>query len=93
MLKVALYEGVELPDRDEYSLHIQCGPYRMNSKLAKCENSRAVWNEYLPDLVIRGSTNEDDIYDVIMYLATSENHSDRICFKRIKAKTILEANK
>jgi len=73
LLKIALYEGVELPDREEYSIHICCGPYEVKSKLVKCENSRAVFNEYLTDLIIRSSANEDDIYDVIIYLSTTTN--------------------
>ena len=32
------------------------------------------------------------MYDVVIYLATSENESDRICFKRIKAKDLLDVN-
>lgn len=46
----------------------------------------------MDDLIIRSSANEKDIYDVIIYLATSENVSDRICFKRLKAKDLLESN-
>ena len=32
------------------------------------------------------------MYDVIIYLATSKNPGDRICFKRIKAKDLLDVN-
>ena len=91
-LKIALYEGIELPDVDEVAVHVSCGPFRAVSKLVKNENSRAVWNEYLPDLTIRAPANHDEISDVIVYLATSTNWSDRICFKRIKAKDLLDVN-
>ena len=30
---------------------------------------------------------------MFLYLSTSDNHSDRICFKRIKAKDLLDINK
>lgn len=57
LLKVALYEGVELPEMEEFSIHITCGPYETKSRVVKNENSRALWNEYLPDLVIRAPEN------------------------------------
>lgn len=48
----------------------------------------------MPDLIFRGPdlSCQDQLYDVIIYLATSENPSDRICFKRFKAKDLLDAN-
>jgi len=92
MLKVALYEGVELPDFDEFCVHITCGPYEVKSKVVKNENSRAVWNQLIPDLVLRAPEVQEEIYDVIIYLSTSTNPSDRICFKRIKAKDLLDVN-
>jgi hypothetical protein len=44
LLKVALYEGVELPDLDEFCIIVACGPYETKSKMVKNDNSRAVWN-------------------------------------------------
>jgi hypothetical protein len=85
-----LYEGIELPDLDEFSIHVACGPYEAKSAVVKNVNSRAVWNKYIPDLVIRAPEIPEDIYDVIIYLATSNNLSDRICFKRLKAKDLLD---
>ena len=35
LLKVALYEGIELPDFDEFAVHIACGPYQSTSKVVK----------------------------------------------------------
>jgi len=44
MIKVALYEGVELPDVDNACIHVCCGPYETKSKVVKNENSRAIFN-------------------------------------------------
>jgi hypothetical protein len=44
MLKIALYEGLELPEFEEFSIHVTCGPYEVKSNLVKCVNSRAIWN-------------------------------------------------
>lgn len=46
----------------------------------------------MPELIIRAPETFEDIYDVIIYLATSDNPSDRICFKRIKAKDLLDVS-
>jgi hypothetical protein len=89
-LKIALYEGIELPEREEFCLHIACGPYEMKSKVVKNDNSRAVWDMALPDLLIKGPDNAEDIYDVIIYLATGVHVTDRICFIRLKAKDLLD---
>lgn len=44
-LKIALYEGIELPDGfEEVCIHVACGPYEIKSKVVKNENSRAIWN-------------------------------------------------
>jgi hypothetical protein len=96
MLKVALYEGIELPEFDEFSIHVTCGPYEIKSAKVKNENSRAVWNCYLPDLIIRAPDDPEDIYDIIIYLTADVGiYTDRrICFKRFKAKDLLDtANK
>lgn len=90
VLKIALYEGIELPERDSFCIHIACGPYEMKSKIVKNDNSRAVWDVLLPDMLIKAPDNTEDIYDVIIYLATSVNVSDRICFIRLKAKDLLD---
>lgn len=42
--------------------------------------------------MIRAPESVDEIYDVFIYLSTSANHSDRICFKRIKAKDLLDTS-
>lgn len=89
-LKIVLYEGIELPDRDEFCIHVACGPYEMKSKVVKNDNSRAVWNAPLPDLVIKAPDIVEDIFDVIIYLSTSINVSDRICFIRLKAQDLLD---
>lgn len=73
MLKVALYEGIELPEFDEFSIHVTCGPYETKSKVVKNEHSRAIWNQYLPDLIIRAPENFEDIYDVFIYLVAGDN--------------------
>jgi hypothetical protein len=45
ILKLALYEGVELPVTDkEYYIVASCGPYEVISKPAKCVESIAAWN-------------------------------------------------
>lgn len=44
LLKVALYEGVELPDFEEFSIHVTCGPYETKSTIVKSTHSRAVFN-------------------------------------------------
>lgn len=62
-----------MPEFKEFSIHVTCGPYETKSKLVKNENSRAVWNEYLPDLIIRAPDNIEDIYDVFIYLSTTTN--------------------
>jgi len=91
LLKVALYEGVELPDVEEVCVIVTCGPYEKKSKLVKNDNSRAAWFEYIDDMIIRAPENPEDIYDIIIYLSKSENDSrDRICFKRLKAADILD---
>lgn len=90
LLKIALYEGIELPDLEEVSIHVACGPYEEKSKIVKCENSRAVWNEYIT-LTIRAPDIVEDIFDIILYLSSSHNLSDRVCFKRIKAKDLLKS--
>ena len=89
---MALYEGVELPNLEEMCVHVTCGPYESKSKVVKNDNSRAIWNQYLPDITVRAPEQQEDIYDVIIYLATSMNNADRICFKRIKAKDLLDVN-
>lgn len=91
-LKIALYEGVELPEKENLCIHVSCGPYEVKSKVVKNDNSRAVWNEMLSDLTIRAPENIEDIYDIIVYLATSTNSKDRICFKRFKAKELLDTS-
>jgi len=89
LLKIALYEGVELPEFDNLCIHVACGPFVTKSKVVKNNNSRAVWNQYMPDLYVKGPDNIDDIYDVVVHLATSDNNNDRICFKRFKAKDLM----
>jgi hypothetical protein len=85
LLRVELYEGIELPDtNDEYSVHITCGPYIVKSKVKKNDNSRTVWNQSLPHLSIRAPEYLTAIPDIFVYLSTSENDADRICFKRFK---------
>lgn len=97
-LKIALYEGVELPDFDSFSIHVEVGPFqdtlgrRMKSKVVPNDNSRAVWNEYL-DILFTAPETHEDIYDVIIYLAADHNNSTRACFKRLKAKDLLDVNK
>ena len=44
LLKVALYEGIELPELENLCIHVTCGPYETKSKVVKNINSRAVWN-------------------------------------------------
>ena len=92
LLKVALYEGLALPEYDEFSIHVCCGPYETKSRIERSYNARAVWNQYLPDLVIRAPEAIDEIWDIFIYLSTSENPSDRICFKRLKAKDLLDTH-
>ena len=47
----------------------------------------------MPDLIIRGPENPEDIYDVIIYLSTSlDDYRERICFKRLKAADLLDIN-
>jgi len=89
-LKIALYEGVELPEFDEVCIHVCCGPYEITSRIVKNENSRAVWNEYMPDLTIRGPESAEDIYDVIIYLAFDNKPGSRVCFKRLRAIDLLD---
>ena len=45
----------------------------------------------MPDMVFRAPDEPEDMYDVIIYLSTSDNNADRICFKRIKAKELLDS--
>lgn len=92
LLKVALYEGIELPEFEELSVHVTCGPYETKSHMVRNENSRAIWNAYLPELTIRAPDIYEDIYDVIIYLSTSKLPSGRICFKRLKAKDLLDVS-
>ncbi len=40
-LKIALYEGVELPDFDTFCIHVGVGPYEIKSKVVQNDNSRA----------------------------------------------------
>lgn len=61
----------------------------MTSKVVKNDNSRAIWNQMLPDLKIRAPEVPEDIYDVIIYLALDEKPGSRVCFKRIKAADVL----
>ena len=59
--------------------------------MIKNDNSRAVWNEFLPDLEVIAPEVPEDIFDVILYLGTSvDDPRDRICFHRIKASTLLD---
>ena len=58
----------------------------------KNENSRALWNEYVSDLIIRAPENVEDIYDVIIYLAYDNKPGSRVCFKRIKAAELLDTS-
>jgi hypothetical protein len=70
LLKIALYEGLELPEIDKYSkfaIVAACGPYEVCSKFVKNKSSRALWNEYI-ELSIRAPESIDDIPDVILYL-------------------------
>jgi C2 domain/FerI (NUC094) domain len=93
-LKIALYEGIELPEltKDQVAIVATCGPYEVVSKFVENDNSRAIWNEML-DLKIRGPENPDDISDVILYLTTDANDPiTRVSFKRIKAATLLDTN-
>jgi hypothetical protein len=93
MLKVALYQGVELPSKSQfYYIIASCGPYEVYSQKVECINSRATWNQYL-ELSIRAPETQEDIPDVILYLAEDPNDStSRFCFKRIKAASILDIN-
>lgn len=43
-LKMALYEGIELPEFEKLCVHVTCGPYETTSAVVKNENSRAIWN-------------------------------------------------
>jgi len=44
-IKMALYEGIELPEGfEEVCVHLCCGPYEVRSKVVKNDNSRAIWN-------------------------------------------------
>lgn len=95
LLKVALYEGVELPTLKKYTefqIVASCGPYEVASKMVKCKDARAIWNEYL-ELNIRAPDVQDDIPDVILYLqGDSSDALSRVSFKRIKAATLLDCN-
>lgn len=88
---MALYEGVELPEFEEFCVIVTCGPFETRSSMVKNENSRAVWNEFLDDLEITAPETVEDIFDVILYLASSKDDPrDRVCFHRIKASTLLD---
>jgi hypothetical protein len=47
----------------------------------------------MPDLIIRAPETVEDIYDIIIYLCSSNSIADRVCFKRIKATQLLDINK
>jgi len=47
----------------------------------------------MTELKIRGPDKVEDIYDIIIYLSTSSNNADRICFKRFTAKELLDPKK
>lgn len=90
-LKIALYEGVELPEFEQFCIHVAVGPYDVyRSTVVKNDNSRAVWNEYMPEIIFRAPEVFEDIYDVIIYLALDEKPGSRICFKRLKAADLLD---
>jgi len=93
MLKVALYQGVELPNKAQgYYVIATCGPYEVVSQRAECVNSRATWNQYL-ELNIRAPETQEDIPDVILYLADDPiDPMARYCFKRLKAASLLDVN-
>jgi hypothetical protein len=66
---MALYEGIELPEFETVCIHLCCGPYEVKSKVVNNDNSRAIWNQYMPDMIIRGPEDIEDVYDIIIYLA------------------------
>lgn len=60
--------------------------------MVKCQDSRVIWNEYV-ELNIRAPDVQEDIPDVILYLSgDSSDALARICFKRIKAQSLLDQN-
>jgi hypothetical protein len=91
-LKLALYEAIELPEMETACIHVSCGPYDCTSKVVKVHSSRAIFNEDLTHKMprIMSSDNFEDIPDIFLYLAKSDNATDRICFKRIKAIDLLD---
>ena len=94
-LKIALYEGIELPDFENFCIQVEVGPFthtdsrRMKSTVVKNDNSRATWNEYL-DIMFFAPEVFEDIYDIIIYLAWDDKNGSKACFKRIKAIDLLD---
>ena len=92
-LKVALYEGIELPslEKENVAVIVCCGPYEVCSNFVKCEESRAIWDQEL-ELKIRGPESPEDISDVILYLATDPvDCLERVTYNRIKAASLLDS--
>lgn len=79
-----------MPEFEQVCIQVCCGPYEITSKVVKNENSRAVWNQYMPDLIIRAPEAPEDIYDIIIYLAFDNKPGSRVCFKRLKATNLLD---
>jgi hypothetical protein len=94
-LKMALYEGIELPDLDSYCIHVEVGPFcdgsgrKMKSEVVQNIGSRGVWNEYL-DILFTAPEILEDIYDIVIYLAWDKKNGSKVCFKRLKAIDLLD---
>jgi len=93
ILRVDLFNGFELPESiSKGSIHITWGPYKSASPVVKVSNCWATWNHVFEDIKITAPVDISQIYDIIIYLSTSEKAKDRICFLRIPASEALYSN-
>ena len=90
ILRADLYNGFELPEKlSSASIHITCGPYKAASPLADVREGWALWNYSFEDLKISAPADISQVFDVIIYLSSSQKPQDRIWFLRIPVKDLL----
>lgn len=79
ILRVDLFNGFELPESiSKGCIHITCGPYKDTSSVVTVKNCCATWNHVFSDIKITAPVEIEEVFDIIIYLATSAKAKDRI---------------
>jgi hypothetical protein len=67
VLRVDLFEGLELPQREFCIIHVLVGPYLVHSEPVKIENGRAIIYQGLPEKKVFLPVDPEEIPDIIVY--------------------------